>query len=144
MKTLLALALLVPLSVFAAEEDKLAPVMPAQPVNPVVVTPANEVCSGSSNVGVHILFIGFNYAVKWTDEGCTLRRNSRTMSEFGDSTAAKALLCSDKKIRLAYKQANHPCQEDITLATKADAAAQNGVPQAPKVIEKPKASFLQQ
>ena len=143
MKKLLALALLVPLSAFAAEEDKLAPVMPVQQPS-VVFGQANEVCSGSSTVGAHILFVGFNYAVKWTDEGCTLRRNARTMSDFGDQPAGKALLCSDKKMRLAYKQAGHPCQEDIVIELKTASAAQNAVPKVPKIIEASKTSFLQQ
>ena len=145
MKYLLALALLAPLSVLAAEEDRLAPVIPAPQYSPPqTIAVTSEVCSGANSVGAHILFFGFNYTVKWTDEGCTLRRNARTISDFGDQTAAKALLCSDKKMRLAYKQAEHPCQEDIALALKVAGAAQNAVPKAPKIVEKPKAGFIQQ
>ena len=148
MKYLLVLALLAPLSVLAVEEDKqdkMVSVMPAPQYSPPqTIAVTSEVCSGANSVGAHVLFFGFNYTVKWTDEGCTLRRNARTMSDFGDQQAAKALLCSDKKIRLAYNNAGHPCQEDIALTLKTAGAAQNAVPKAPKVVEKPKAGFIQQ
>lgn len=80
---------------------------------PTVIMPGlsntPETCAVSNSVSGVFSGIGIGVGRSRVDKGCNIRMYAKLMAQLGDPEAAKAMLCSDKEVALAYSKAGRPC-----------------------------------
>lgn len=80
-------------------------------VAPALTTTLTETCMGSTSVGAAGVGFGFSAGSTWKDTDCVNRLNARELRTFGDTAAAKEVMCENDIVRAAYKRIGQPCAE---------------------------------
>jgi len=78
-------------------------------VAPNLTTTLTETCMGSTSVGGAGVGFGFSAGTTWKDTDCVNRLNARELRTFGDTAAAKEVMCENEVVRAAYKRVGQPC-----------------------------------
>lgn len=76
---------------------------------PGLTTTLTETCMGSTSVGGAGVGFGFSAGTTWKDTDCVNRLNARELRTFGDTAAAKEVMCENDVVRAAYKRIGQPC-----------------------------------
>lgn len=80
-------------------------------IAPALTTTLTETCMGSTSVGGAGIGFGFSAGTTWKDGDCVNRLNARELRTFGDTAAAKEVMCENDVVRAAYKRVGQPCAE---------------------------------
>jgi hypothetical protein len=78
-------------------------------VAPNLTTTLTETCMGSTSIGGAGVGFGFSAGTTWKDTDCVNRLNARELRTFGDTAAAKEVMCENEVVRAAYKRVGQPC-----------------------------------
>jgi hypothetical protein len=75
------------------------------------LTTSNDTCMGSSSIGAAGIGFGITIGSTWTDNNCTMLKNSRELWNMGMKAASLARLCMDAKNREALEETGFKCPE---------------------------------
>lgn len=73
------------------------------------LTSSNDTCMGSTSVGAAGVGFGITIGSTWTDNNCTMLKNSREMWNMGMKAASLARMCMDDKNREALEVTGFEC-----------------------------------
>jgi len=79
----------------------------------------NELCTVGVAGAVQTQILGISAGTTFTEVGCELRRNAKTLADLGMKVAAVSLLCTDEKIFLAMERSGTPCPVDGKVGSEA-------------------------
>lgn len=84
--------------------------LPASTAVAPTIFSGSDTCMGSSSAGGQGMAFGFSFGTSWTDKNCVRLKNSRHLLELGFDAAAIHIMCQDKSVRRAMRDAGTPCR----------------------------------
>lgn len=73
------------------------------------LTGSNDTCMGSTSIGASGMAFGLSFGRTYTDDNCTMLKNSRELWNMGFRGAAVARMCMDERNRQAMETSGVPC-----------------------------------
>lgn len=79
---------------------------------PEVIPPSwggQNVCAVGASGGVAVAGFGITLGGMWSDSGCERRNSAVVLYQMGEHKAAVALMCQDRHVAIAMREAGDPC-----------------------------------
>jgi hypothetical protein len=97
------------------------------------LTGSNDTCMGSTSIGAAGLAFGVSFGSTYTDDNCTMLKNSRELWNMGYRGAAIARMCMDDRNRHALEATGVACPAPPAAKERAGATEQPADPIYPNV-----------
>ncbi|HUY62329.1 MAG TPA: hypothetical protein VMV50_00855 [Candidatus Paceibacterota bacterium] len=99
-------------------------------VAPALTTTLTETCMGSSSGSISGVAVGFSLGSTWTDEHCVHRLDARQLAALGYKEAARALMCENSDVQVAFSYTSDPCPQTAAKGKQASAQSTSKVSSA--------------
>jgi hypothetical protein len=96
---------------FTAPADTTSTIKNTPSVNGPMLTTSNDTCMGSASGAFNAPGIGIALGKTYTDENCTMLKNSRELWNMGMKAASLALMCNDTNNRSALELTGFECPQ---------------------------------